>query len=108
MKIKLKWKKTKLGFYFLFIYFIGVSLAVNSMILDKYAWTNRLVIVVTKKNENTLERDVRQFFEHNRCDIDDRNLKLLSFFSDDPSVLQLPSSVHFQTGIWLVGYDGNI
>ena len=108
MKIKLKWKKTKLGFYFLFIYFIGVSLAVNSMILDKYAWNNRLVIVVTKKNENSLERDARQFFEHNRCDIDDRNLKLLSFFSDDPSVLQLPSSVHSQTGIWLIGYDGNI
>ena len=108
MEIKLGLKKTKLLFYFFLVCHLCPSLEVNSMILDKYAWTDRLVIVVTKKNENTLERDARQFFEHNRCDIDDRNLKLLSFFSDDPSVLQLPSSVHSQTGIWLIGYDGNI
>ena len=78
------------------------------MILDKYAWTNRLVIVVTEKNKNKLEKDVRQFFELYRCDVDDRNLKLLSFFTDDPIVQQLPASVQSQTGMWLIGYDGNI
>ncbi len=108
MKIKLGLKKTKLWFYFFLVCNLCVSLEVNSMILDKYAWTNRLVIVVTEKNKNTLERDVRQFFALYRCDVDDRNLKLLSFFTDDPIVQQLPKLVQSQTGMWLIGYDGNI
>ena len=108
MKIKLGLKKTKLWFYFFLVCNLCVSLEVNSMILDKYAWTNRLVIVVTEKNKNTLERDVRQFFALYRCDVEDRNLKLLSFFTDDPIVQQLPKSVQYQTGMWLIGYDGNI
>ena len=108
MKIKLGLKKTKLWFYFFLVCNLCVSLEVNSMILDKYAWTNRLVIVVTEKNKNTLERDVRQFFALYRCDVDDRNLKLLSFFTDDPIVQQLPKLVQSQTGMWPIGYDGNI
>ena len=108
MKIKLGLKNTKLWFYFLLVCHLCVSLEANSMILDKYAWTNRLVIVVTEKNKNKLEKDVRQFFELYRCDVDDRNLKLLSFFTDDPIVQMLPTSVQSQTGMWLIGYDGNI
>ncbi len=108
MKIKLGLKKTKLWFYFFLVCYLCPSLEVNSMILDKYAWTNRLVIVVTEKNKNTLEKDVRQFFELYRCGVDDRNLKLLSFFKDDPTVQQLLNSVQSQTGMWLIGYDGNI
>ena len=108
MKIVLGLKKTKLWFYFFLVCHLCPSLEVNSMVLDKYAWTNRLVIVVTEKNKNALEKDVRQFFEQYRCDVDDRNLKLLSFFIDDPIVHQLPNSVQSQTGMWLIGYDGNI
>ena len=108
MKIKPGLKNTKFWFYFCLICHLCVSLEVNSMILDKYAWTNRLVIVVTEKNKNELEKDVRQFFELYRCDVNDRNLKLLSFFTDNPIVQQLPTSVQSQTGMWLIGYDGNI
>ena len=100
--------KRKLVFYVSFAFFIGVSFMANSIVLDKYAWSNRLLIVVTDKDENNLEKKVRKFFEQHVCDIDDRNLKLLHFFSDDPNVLELPSSIHHQTGIWLLGYDGNI
>ena len=108
MKIKLGLKKAKLWFYFFLVCHLCVSLEVNSMILDKYAWTNRLIIVVTEKNKNKLEKDTRQFFERHHCEVDDRNLKLLSFFTDDPIVQQLPTSVQSQTGMWLIGYDGNI
>ena len=108
MKIELGLKKTKLWFYFFLVCNLCPSLEVNSMVLDKYAWTNRLLIVVTEKNKNALEIDVRQFFEQYRCDVDDRNLKLLSFFIDDPIVHQLPNLFRSQTGMWLIGYDGNI
>ncbi len=100
--------KQKFVFYFSFACFIGVSLMANSVVLDNYAWSNRLLIVVTDKNENNLEKKVRKFFEQHVCNINDRNLKLLHFFSDDPIVFQLPRAIHSQTGMWLIGYDGNI
>ena len=108
MRVKLKFMKRKFVFYVSFAFFIGVSFMANSIVLDKYAWSNRLLIVVTDKDENNLEKKVRKFFEQHVCDIDDRNLKLLHFFLDDPNVLELPSSIHHQTGMWLLGYDGNI
>ena len=60
------------------------------------------------KCRKNLEKKVRVFFERHACDIDDRNLKLLHFFVDNPTVLELPSSIHHQTGMWLLGCDGNI
>ena len=108
MEVKLGFIIIKFIIYFSFIYFIGVSFMANSIVLDKYTWSNRLLIVVNDKNENNLEKKVRNFFEQHACDIDDRNLKLLHFFSDDPTTLELPSSIHNQTGMWLLGYDGNV
>ena len=79
----------------------------NSMIFDKYAWTNRLVIMITDKKNTDLEKQVRQFFESHVCDIDDRNLKLLHFYKNEVEVPQLQKK-HSQTGLWLLGYDGSI
>ena len=79
----------------------------NSMIFDKYAWTNRLVIMITDKKNTYLEKQVRQFFESHVCDIDDRNLKLLHFYKNEVEVPQLQKK-HSQTGLWLLGYDGSI
>ena len=79
----------------------------NSMIFDKYAWTNRLVIMITDKKNTDLEKQVRQFFESHVCDIDDRNLKLLHFYTNEVAVPQLQKK-NSQTGLWLLGYDGSI
>ena len=77
------------------------------MIFDEYAWTNRLVIMITDKKNTDLEKQVRRFFESHVCDIDDRNLKLLHFHKNELSVSQLQKK-HSQTGLWLLGYDGSI
>ena len=108
MEVKLGFIIRKFIIYFSFVCFIGVSFMANSIVLDKYTWSNRLLIVVNDKNENNLEKKARRFFEQHACDIVDRNLKLLHFFVDDPTILELPSSIHNQTGMWLLGYDGNI
>ena len=108
MKVKFKFKKRKFVFYLSFICFIGGSFVANSMVLEKYAWSNRLLIVVTERNENSMEKQVRKFFNQNTCDFKERNLKLLHFFSDDPTVLEMPSPIHSQTGMWLLGYDGTV
>ena len=44
------------------------------MILDKYAWTNRLVIVVTEKNKNKQEKETRQFFDLHQREEEDRKI----------------------------------
>ena len=84
------------------------AVTANSMILDKYAWTNRLVILITNKKDTSLETQVKRFFESHACDVDNRNLKLLHFHSDKPLVTQLPKTMRSQTGLWLLGYDGSI
>ena len=93
---------------FLFVNFLIVSVAANSTILDTYAWTNRLVILITERNNSNLEKQAKQFFEEHTCNIVDRNLQLLHFLTDDPTISELPKKMQSQTGVWLLGYDGSI
>ena len=100
----------KITHWFLFysiLYLHSGAVNANSMIFDKYAWTNRLLIMITDKKNTDLETQVRRFFESHVCDIDDRNLKLLHFHKNELSVTQLQKK-HSQTGLWLLGYDGSI
>ena len=94
-------------FFYLMLYFHGGAVTATSMIFDEYAWTNRLVIMITDEKNTDLEKQVRQFFENHVCDIDDRNLKLLHFQSNELGLTQLQRN-HSQTGLWLLGYDGSI
>ena len=55
------------------------------MILDTYTWNNRLVVLITDKDQTNLEKQVKEFFEQHECDINDRNLKLLHFFGWRPN-----------------------
>ena len=101
-------KTTYKLFICLMFCFLSGAVTANSMILDKYAWTNRLVILITNKRDASLETQVKSFFENHTCDVDDRNLKLLHFHTDKPVVTQLPKAMRSQTGLWLLGYDGSI
>ncbi len=94
---------------FYFILFLQ-SGAVNatSTSFDEYAWTNRLVIMITNKKNTDLEKQVRQFFESRACDIEDRNLKLLHYHQNELAVIKLQKRMRSQTGLWLLGYDGSI
>ena len=97
----------RLLIYFVF-YFHSAAVTANFMILDQYAWTDRLVILITNKKDTGLERQVKRFFKSQACDIDDRNIELLHFHTDEPAVTQLPKTMRSQTGLWLLGYDGSI
>ena len=94
--------------FFLMPYFHNSAVNGNPMIFDEYAWTNRLVIMITNKKNASLEKQVRRFFESHVCDIDDRNLKLLHFNKNELAVTQLQKTMRSQTGLWLLGYDGSI
>tara|TARA_B100001057_G_C22332846_1_gene750215 strand:+ start:173 stop:586 length:414 start_codon:yes stop_codon:yes gene_type:complete len=94
--------------FYLMFHFHGGAVSANSMIFDEYAWTNRLVIMITDKKNTDLEEQVRRFFESHACDIDDRNLKLLHLQKNELAVTQLQKKMRSQTGLWLLGYDGSI
>ena len=103
------WKKNSYWPLFcLMLYFHGSEVNANALILDEYAWTNRLLIMITDKKNTDLERRVRRFFESRTCDIDDRNLKLLHFHKNELAVTPLQKTMRSQTGLWLLGYDGSI
>ena len=89
------------------LYIHSGAVNANSTIFDEYAWTNRLLIMITNKKNTNLEKQVKRFFESHVCDIEDRNLKLLHFHKNEVSVTQLQKK-HSQTGLWLLGYDGSI
>ena len=95
-------------FISLFLCFCSISLMANSMTLDTYTWNNRLVVLITDKDQTNLEKKVKAFFEQHECDINDRKLKLLHFLVGDPNIRELPARMHSKTGIWLVGYDGSV
>ena len=94
--------------FYLVLYFQGGVVNANSIIFDEYAWTNRLVILITHKKNTDLEQQVRRFFESRVCDIDDRNLKLLHFHKNELAIAQLQKTMRSKTGLWLLGYDGSI
>ena len=87
---------------------VGVPLTANSVSLDEYAWTNRLIILVTDKKSAGLKKQVEMFFEKHFCGVSDRNLKLLHFRSDRLAKTLLPKTIGSKTGMWLIGYDGLI
>ena len=94
--------------FYLMLYFHDGAVNANSMVFGEYAWSNRLVIMITNKKNTDLEKQVRRFFENRVCDIEDRNLKLLHFHKNELAVTQLQKIMRSRTGLWLLGYDGSI
>ena len=78
------------------------------MIINNYSWSNRLLIMITDRGENKLEKCVKEFFAQYEFEINERKLKLLHFFVDALSIKELPPVMHAKKGIWLIGYDGSI
>ena len=87
---------------------VGIPLTANPSSLEKYAWTNRLVILVTDKKTAGLKEQAEMFFKKHFCGVGDRNLKLIHFRSDRVAKTLLPKTIGSKTGMWLIGYDGLI
>ena len=49
-------------------------------IRKKYKWKKRIILVISDKNNNSLIREVDNFFLEKRCDNNERNLRLLKVF----------------------------
>ena len=76
--------------------------------LENYKWKKRILLLITKEESTALTNEVDKFFIKQKCKNDERNLELLKIKKDNGSHIKRTSYFKDKTGIWLIGYDGNI
>ena len=76
--------------------------------LEKYKWKKRILLLITKEEDTVLINEVDKFFINQKCKNDERNLELLKIKKENSYNIKRTSYFKDKTGIWLIGYDGNI
>ncbi len=76
--------------------------------LENYKWKKRILLLITKEEDTGLINEVDKFFINQKCKNDERNLELLKIKKDNNYHINSTSYFKDKTGIWLIGYDGNI
>ena len=76
--------------------------------LENYKWKKRILLLITKEEDTGLINEVDKFFINQKCKNDERNLKLLKIKKENNYHIKSTSYFKDKTGIWLIGYDGNI
>ena len=76
--------------------------------IENYKWKKRILLLITKKEDTVLVNEVDKFFITNKCKNNKRNLELIKFKKGNDYNKKRTSSFKDKTGIWLIGYDGNI
>ena len=77
-------------------------------IIENYKWKKRILLLISKEESNALTNAVDKFFINQKCKNDERNLELLKIKKDDYYYKKNTNFFKDKTGIWLIGYDGNI
>ena len=76
--------------------------------LENYKWKKRILLLITKEEDTVLGNEVNKFFVSNKCKNDEKNLELIIFKKSNDYHKKRTSFYKVNTGIWLIGYDGNI
>ena len=76
--------------------------------IENYKWKKRILLLISKEESNSLTNAVDKFFINQKCKNDERNLELLKIKKDNNYNIKSTSYFKDKTGIWLIGYDGNI
>ena len=76
--------------------------------LEDYKWKKRILLLIDKEEDTVLVNEVNKFFITHKCKNDERNLELIKFKKGNIYHKKRTSYFKDKTGIWLIGYDGNI
>ena len=76
--------------------------------LENYKWKKRILLLIDKEEDTILVNEVNKFFITHKCKNDERNLELIKFKKGNSYYNKRTSNFKDKTGIWLIGYDGNI
>ena len=76
--------------------------------LNSFSWEKRILLLIADKKNINLINQVNDFFKNNTCQNNLRNLELYKIIGVEIKNYKLPKIYDSQTGIWLIGYDGEI
>ena len=76
--------------------------------LNSFSWEKRILLLIADKKNINLINQVNDFFKNNTCQNNLRNLELYKIIEEEIKNYKLPKMYDSQTGIWLIGYDGEI
>ena len=76
--------------------------------LENYKWKKRILLLSDKEDDTVLVNEVNKFFITHKCKNDERNLELIKIKKRNDNHKKRTSYLKGKTGIWLIGYDGNI
>ena len=76
--------------------------------LENYKWKKRILLLITKEEDTVLVNEVNKFFMTHKCKNDERNLELIKLKKGNDYHKKIAYYFKDKTGIWLIGYDGNI
>ena len=76
--------------------------------LNSFTWEKRILLLIADKKNINLINQVNDFFKNNTCQNNLRNLELYKIIGVEIKNYKLPKMYDSQTGIWLIGYDGEI
>ena len=76
--------------------------------LESYKWKKRILLLIDKEQDTVLVNEVNKFFITHKCKNDERNLELIKFKKGNDNHKKRKSYFKDKTGIWLIGYYGNI
>tara|TARA_X000000950_G_scaffold82865_1_gene104246 strand:+ start:40 stop:474 length:435 start_codon:yes stop_codon:yes gene_type:complete len=76
--------------------------------LESYKWKKRILLLIDKDKDTLLVSEVNKFFITHKCKNDERNLELIKLKKGNDYNIKKISYFKDKTGIWLIGYDGNI
>ena len=76
--------------------------------IDNYKRKKRILLLISKEESSVLTNAVDKFFINQKCKNDERNLELIKLKKGNDYNIKKISYFKDKTGIWLIGYDGNI
>ena len=76
--------------------------------IENYKCKKRILLLISKEESNALTNAVDKFFINQKCKNDERNLELIKLKKGNDYNIKKISYFKDKTGIWLIGYDGNI
>ena len=76
--------------------------------LNSFSWEKRILLLIADKKNINLINQVNDFFKNNTYQNNLRNLELYKIIGEESKNYKLPKMYDSQTGIWLIGYDGEI
>ena len=76
--------------------------------ISELNWKKRLLVISYENQYDQIFIKTKKFISDNKCEIEDRNLKIIFYENFDNKDYSKPEFINNKYGIWLIGYDGMI